>query len=139
MALSGQCYCGKVRLTGRAAPQVVAYCHCNDCRRWTGAPLPAFAGLGVDTLDITPAIAEVTHPSGAIRRNCPDCGSPLAVWFPYLPDQVYVPLGLLDQIADHPPQLHCHADAAAHWLHDQGNLPRVSDSGRAQLSGGFDE
>lgn len=54
--------------------------------------------------------------------------------FDYLPDQVYVPLGLIDQATALPPRLHCHADAAFSWLHLDDGLTRASGSGRNTLN-----
>ena len=133
MALTGRCYCGAVTLTASAEPQTVAYCHCADCRRWTGAPLPAFAAFDPDILALAPEVEEVAHPSGVTRRNCAQCGSPLTARFPYLPGQVYVPLGLLDQAGDFAPEVHCHAENAYDWLHQSDGLPREVGSARDKL------
>ncbi len=134
MGLSGQCYCGRVRLSADTDPLVVAYCHCSDCRRWTGSPLPAFAAIPVSDLTINPNIEEREHSPGVHRRHCPDCGSALTARFSYLPDQVYLPIGILDQAAKLAPSLHCHADKALPWLHVADDLPRTTGSARDRLN-----
>ena len=53
--------------------------------------------------------------------------------YDYLPDQTYVPLGVLDQADTLAPQLHCHADSALPWLHIDDDLPRSAASGRDTL------
>lgn len=130
----GQCYCGFVRLRA-CAPQTVSFCHCASCRRWTGAPVAAFAAFSPDDLKFTPSLGDAfsTVP-GVDRWVCPKCGSALAATFDYLPDQVYVPLGLFDDIDAFPPKSHSHYDEKANWLHIEDDLPRNSASGRAQLS-----
>ena len=95
--------------------------------------MPAFAAFDPDTLSLAPQVAEVTYPTGVSRRNCAQCGSPLTARFPYLPGQVYVPLGLLDQAADFAPQVHCHAKNAYDWLHMPDDLPREDGSARDTL------
>ena len=113
----------------------VAYCHCGDCKRWTGAPSPAFAAFAEGTLTATPPLgAAQRFAAGVERWRCKACGSPLAARFDYLPGQVYVPLGVLDQAADMPPVVHCHADQALPWLHDNDGLPREAASGRETLN-----
>lgn len=57
----------------------------------------------------------------------------MAARFDYLPDQVYVPLGVLDQIDELAPELHCHASNAPTWLHLNDGLPRDGGSGRDHL------
>ena len=42
---TGRCYCGGITLSAQESPQTIAYCHCTDCRRITGAPVAAFAAF----------------------------------------------------------------------------------------------
>jgi hypothetical protein len=116
-------------------PNIVAYCHCDDCRRWTGAPLPAFAAFAPGDLRADPDMGRhfSTQP-GVDRWVCATCGSPIAARFDYLPDQVYVPLGLLDQARHLPPEIHCHADNQLPWLHLDDTLDRAAASGRDRLN-----
>jgi len=132
---TGRCYCGLTTLTVQNPPLTVAYCHCTDCRRITGAPVAAFATYSPGDLDITPDPGSVTATPGVNRWFCRKCGSPLAVRFDYLPGQVYVPIGLLDQADELVPEMHCHTDASLPWLHIDDDLERHSASGRAALRG----
>ncbi|MEX0348736.1 MAG: GFA family protein [Paracoccaceae bacterium] len=118
-------------------PLTVAYCHCADCRRWTGAPVGAFVAFDQNDLVTEPVLdSGVSHNPGVRRWNCDRCGSPLAATFDYLPGQVYVPIGLLDQADDMPPRLHCHADKGLRWLHISDGLERATGSGRDVLNRG---
>ncbi|WP_415921446.1 GFA family protein [Tateyamaria sp. SN6-1] len=113
----------------------MAYCHCSDCRRWTGAPVAAFAAFDRAALAAAPPLGHpVSHAPGVERWNCTACGSPLAATFDYLPTQVYVPVGILDQIDAAVPEIHCHAGSAPPWLHLADGLPRDSGSARATLN-----
>ena len=132
--VTGRCYCGAVSIAATAPPQTVTYCHCEDCKRWTGAPAPAFAAFARISLNLMPEPQPVSHAPGVKRWFCAACGSALAATFDYLPGQVYVPLGVLDQAADMPPSLHCHAGSALPWLHIDDDLPRADASGRNVLS-----
>ena len=132
---TGRCYCGASRITADVAPDTVAYCHCSDCRRVTSSPLPAFAAFAEDAVTLVPdrgQAKEVTK--GVSRWFCPDCGSQLKARFDYLPGQVYVPLGILDQADDLPPEVHCHNDSALSWLHVQDTAERIDGTARATLS-----
>ena len=124
-----------MRLSLCTPPQTVAYCHCTDCRRWTGGALSAFAAFDRAALSAMPPLgAPVVHSAGVERWNCRACGSPLAAQFEYLPDQIYVPLGILDQIDDIAPEIHCHAESAPRWLHIADDLPRQIGSARNTLN-----
>ncbi len=132
--LSGRCYCGAVTLEFDTPPETVAYCHCADCKRWTGSPLPAFAAFAKDALTATSDMPEPFSTVQGVRRwICKVCGSPLAAAFDYLPNQIYVPIGVLDQAGSLAPQLHCHAENEIEWLHLHDGLPRTEGSARAEL------
>jgi hypothetical protein len=130
---SARCYCGACSLSITAPPQAVTYCHCVDCKRWTGAPAPAFAGFDAQAIEGLGTAR--SHSPGVARWNCDDCGSPIAARFDYLPDQIYVPLGIIDQADSLPPSLHCHDAKRLAWLHPD-DLPRDAGSGRARLNAG---
>lgn len=134
--LTGRCYCGASRLEAAGAPLAVAYCHCTDCRRWTGAPVGAFAAFPDHALTIAPDPGPVSVADGVERWFCRACGSPLAARFAYLPGQVYVPLGVLEDAEAYPPGLHAHADSALPWLRLDDGLPRCHGSARAALTDG---
>lgn len=72
--------------------------------------------------------------NGVQRWICHDCGSPLAARFDYLPGMIYVPLGILDQADQLPPDLHAHADCQLSWLHVADDLPRHVRSARDTLN-----
>lgn len=135
LPITGRCYCGAHSLRIDAQATVVAYCHCSDCRRWTGAATPAFAAFPETAFVISPkSPTPVSHAKGVDRWFCPDCGSALAARFDYLPDQIYVPLGILDQAGDLAPQLHCHWDSRLAWLHSSDDLPIEANSARDALN-----
>lgn len=135
LPLTGRCFCGAVTLAAARGPGTVAYCHCSDCCRWTGAPLPAFAAFAVDDLQATPDLGRHFRVvAGVDRWVCDTCGSPIAARFDYLPGQIYVPHGLLDQADRLPPQIHCHAGSQLPWLHIEDTLERAPASGRDSLN-----
>ena len=70
---------------------------------------------------------------GVRRWSCPDCGSPLAAAFDYLPGQLYIALGLIDQAAELPPELHAHDGCRLPWLQIADNIPRIGGSSRIAL------
>lgn len=79
---SGGCLCGKVRYESGAEPVRTARCHCDDCRRNTGATFATNVFIPADALNIVQGeVAEYQHStdSGATmtRMFCPSCGSPL--------------------------------------------------------------
>jgi len=132
-ALTGRCYCGAISLTVQNPAQTVTYCHCNDCRRITGAPVAVFAAFDAGDLTISPDPGPVSAYRGVERWFCRKCGSPLAARFDYLPKQIYVPIGVLDQANGLIPQLHCHTESCLPWLQIDDDLERHTASGRVSL------
>jgi hypothetical protein len=76
---------------------------------------------------------KVSVVDGATRTFCPDCGSSLTGRYAYLPDQVYISLGVIDQAGELVPELHVHEDSRLSWLHIQDDLERMAKSGRAKI------
>lgn len=117
--------------------QTVTYCHCADCKRVTGAPVTAFAAVATGVVQLSAqaagTIRHVSHNDGVERWFCGKCGSPLKAWFRYLPEQDYLPLGVLDQAPDLAPQHHCYVQSAMPWLNFDDGLPRSDDSGAETL------
>lgn len=134
--ITGRCYCGRYRVEAPVRPLTVTYCHCDDCRRLSGAPVAAFAAFASGDVTYDPPLGPGTSVNPGVERwFCETCGTQLCATYAYLPNQVYLPIGLLDQAADLPPDGHSHADCALPWLHIVDDLPRDHGSGRDRLQG----
>lgn len=75
---TGGCMCGAVRFRTDGEPARVIHCHCEDCRRHTGAPmatLPVFPARQVTFSGSDRAIYRSSATVG--RAFCPKCGSSL--------------------------------------------------------------
>lgn len=131
---TGRCYCGAITFQATQKPITVAYCHCDSCKRATGAPVAAFAAFDKGAVLFTPdAGREISVTPGVRRTFCATCGSLIAGFYAYLPGQVYIWVGVLDQADDFAPELHTHAGERMTWLHIDDRLERVAASGTAQL------
>ena len=133
-SISGRCYCGAHVFTATRQPDVVTYCHCDDCRRVSGAPVAAFAAFGIDNITFNPPLeTSISVTDGVERWFCKSCGSPLAATYAYLPDQLYVSLGVIDQAEALQPERHAHAGNTLAWLKIDDDLPRDCASARQAL------
>ncbi len=132
--LTGKCYCGAIRFSATQAPQTVAYCHCDSCRRATGGPMGAFAALDEALVTFTPNEGrQVSVVPGVSRTFCADCGSSLTGRYDYLPGQVYISIGVIDQANDLVPKIHCHDTERLTWLHIDDDIERVAATARAKI------
>ena len=134
-AITGRCYCGTIKMHSTKAPRAVAYCHCNDCRRVTVAPVAAFAAFDETALSFVPNEGRsVSVNSGVTRSFCECCGTPLTGRYEYLPGMVYVSLGVVDQADELAPQLHAHESNRLSWLHIDDECKRITRSARDELN-----
>ncbi|MEM7044205.1 MAG: GFA family protein [Pseudomonadota bacterium] len=132
--ITGRCYCGAITIEAVAPPTAIAYCHCGDCRRVTGAPVAAFAAFACSEVTFSPHEGRsVSISAGVTRTFCESCGSPLAGRYDYLPNRLYIAIGLLDQADNFPPELHAHSANQLEWLHIDDDLARHPSSARSQL------
>jgi hypothetical protein len=130
--ITGRCYCGASRISASRSPLSVAYCHCVDCRRVTGAPVAVFAEFNESDVIFDPDEgSRISVNPGVVRTFCSRCGSALSGRYDYLPGRVYIAIGLLDQADDYAPQVHAHDGERIQWLCVDDKLKRYRASARS--------
>ncbi len=127
---TGGCLCGAVRYEVTGAPDWIAYCHCQSCRRQTGAAVAPFVGVKRDQIAYTgEAPSSYASSPGVTRSFCPHCGTPIAYETERRPDDVDLHLGTLDEPARFAPQFHVFTAEQLPWLHIDDELPRHAKTG----------
>lgn len=123
MSIEGGCLCGKIRYRANTAPTHVSHCHCDMCRRATGAV--AFTAACFDRTAVTWEGAPARYDSSdiAYREFCPDCGSTLTFNFRENLDRIYIAVGSLDKPDDFPAEHHSWLNDKIAWLHLDDDLP----------------
>ena len=77
-AQTGGCMCGAVRYEVGGTPFWVGHCHCESCRRHTGAPVVTYVGFRKDQVAFTKGRRQIYNSSpGVGRAFCGQCGTPL--------------------------------------------------------------
>jgi len=80
MEISGSCFCNAVQFKLNSAPQGVVNCHCNFCRKHSGAAFSTYAVMPEAALEITAGqdfISAFQFKENAHKHFCKQCGSPL--------------------------------------------------------------
>jgi hypothetical protein len=118
MDFGGRCLCGAVRYLAAGAPLWVAHCHCESCRRATGAPVTTYAGFAAPKFAWT-AGAPATYASspGVLRTFCGRCGTSLTYQGERWPGEVHVLAATLDRPEAITPQREAFAGERLPWLH----------------------
>lgn len=120
------CCCGAVQLEITGEPTVMAYCHCDSCRSWLGAPVHAA------TLWPTPNVVVARGEENLLvfkktdashRHSCTKCGSPVLIRHPAL-GMTDVPAGSVSGL-DYAPTLHVNYGERVLAIRD--GLPKFSD------------
>lgn len=98
--LSGSCSCGRIKFIIQGKPELVAACHCADCRRHTGAPVAVYADVNLAALQLLgEPIAWFETSPGAFRGFCSRCGSTIAFRGENLPAIISLHIGAFDAAA----------------------------------------
>ena len=122
-----KCLCGKVsfRLLGRL--HSARYCHCTNCRKFSGTSPAAWAMAQTADLEAAGDLPITRFDSGrGLRCFCTECGSP--VWFESkeFPEIVGIPLGIIDSGDVPAPEMHLWVQSKPGWCAVAANLPRLS-------------
>ncbi len=128
--LTGGCFCGRVRYEAIGEPFDLTLCHCEACRRTTGAPAVAWFSVRPDGFRFTAGDPTIFASSETgERRFCRDCGAQLAFRESRL-DEVDVTTASLDDPAAAPPRDHTWVLRRLPWMSGLDRLP-VHDRARA--------
>lgn len=122
----GHCRCGGVKITAHGEPVFSVYCHCDDCRRSTGAPvLSAVAFMkGEYAWDESGTLKRYTN-GKTQRLFCSNCGSPIAQEHESKDDRTFFNTGFMDNPESYPPTAHTFEGDQLPWLELADNLPRA--------------
>ncbi|HEY5646424.1 MAG TPA: GFA family protein [Pseudomonadales bacterium] len=99
-AAGGRCLCGRYRFHTRGNPLWVAHCHCESCRRHTGAPVATYAGYLQEAVGFEPETPPFFNSSAGVRRSfCERCSTPLAYAAEFFPGEIHLFRSTFDEPA----------------------------------------
>ena len=116
--VEGGCICGAVRFVATGDPKGVFWCHCQSCRKHSGAPVSVFVGYERDSYVVTKGeIAKFKSSPGTTRGFCRTCGSTLTCESAALANETHFHVGAFDDPARFSPGRHFFRDEQLAWLH----------------------
>lgn len=120
----GGCLCGAVRYQVNSPALQTSYCHCEDCRKASGAPAVAWTFFKTGSLEWLIGNPKVLHFAGRKRSFCGDCGSPLMFFDPEIPDFFEMNTCTFDDPSAHAPTDQCWVHDEIPWASKTADLPR---------------
>lgn len=122
----GRCACGAVRFAfDPAALLGQSYCHCEACRRATGAPVTAWLTVRDTGWRWSVGRPVQRESSPGIRRGaCGACGSPLSYARDDRPGETDLLAAALADPSEASPQRHAFWEERLPWLKIEDDLPK---------------
>jgi protein-tyrosine-phosphatase len=134
---TGRCLCGAITFEAEGEPEWVAHCHCESCRRQTGAALATFVGYTATKVTFTNGERQLHDSSPGVRRGfCGKCGSPLSYEADDYPNEIHLYLSSFDEPGRFTAQRHVFFDEHVTSFETYDNLPRRASGGNNPIAWG---
>ncbi|MEO1965837.1 GFA family protein [Hyphomonas sp.] len=116
--IEGGCHCGAVRYRITARPKAVNACHCDDCKRLSGATFGVYLHVPKDALAVKSGTFDVFRRTGGSGHTipierCRACGTRMWHLPEAAPDLVILCAGTLDDPSWAVPTSHIFTEEAA--------------------------
>lgn len=123
--ITGGCHCGAIRYQTEGDVLVHALCHCEDCRRHSGAPMVGWTMYPEAAVKVTKGRPKVYVSSQHGRRHfCPDCGTGLFYTnTEVLPGIIDIQSATYDDPNVVPAQAHVQVAERLAWMERANELP----------------
>lgn len=123
--LTGGCLCGAVRYRIGSELRSRVFCHCESCRRSTGAPYVAWATVDVEGFQLIEDGLEAFRSSvGVERRRCRTCGCAITYQHDQRPGELDVATATLDDPMAVRPEFHIWVSEKLPWVELGDGLPQ---------------
>ncbi len=127
---NGGCLCGAVRYRVAGPPRSTSLCHCDSCRRATGAPSLAWAIFDEDKVEIVAGRLAVYASSPGVERGfCARCGTSLSYARANRPGLFDVTTASLDDAEAFPPAREIWLEEKLAWEAANPALPHFARFG----------
>ena len=123
--MDGGCCCGAVRYQIEGAPNSTTNCHCEHCRRTSGAPFLTWIELKSSQFTLVKGVpSRYESRPQVVRQFCEKCGTQLTYQHADEPDIIDVTACSLDTPDAVTPEDHIWCDRMVAWIKLADGLPR---------------
>ena len=131
MKFSGQCLCGQVSYKSHAEPVLILNCHCEDCRRSTGAVYGTNVMVAEDQLEVHGNVSTFSHKAKSgntmTKRFCTNCGTLMFGNSSGRTNVVSIRAGTVDQTDIINPMMNVFVDSKISSTPMNDDLPKASE------------
>jgi len=126
--LNGGCLCGRVEYKVPDNLIYAGYCHCSECRRWTGSPFSATGGVKASDFTLSKGeafLSSFKKGENSLSYFCKHCSS---IVYGEVPkhNMVFIMLGTLIQSPTLKPQWHIYTGSKVDWYQISDDLPQFT-------------
>lgn len=127
--LTGGCFCGTVRYEADGVPFHETNCHCDICRRTSGAPMVAWFSVPKPGFRLVSGEPTRFHSTAfGTRSFCSRCGTQLTFENGATPDEIDITVSSLDEPDQLPPKDHTYIRSRLHWIKLADQLPQYQEA-----------
>ncbi len=125
--MDGGCCCGAVRYQIDGTPTRTTNCHCEHCRRTSGAPFVTWIEVELSQFTLVTGVpSRYESRPKVIRQFCASCGTQLTYQHTDELDVLDVTACSLDTLDPVTPEDHVWCDRMAPWIVLADGLPRYN-------------
>lgn len=123
--MNGRCLCGAIRYQCGPLLCPPTLCHCESCRRASGAHALGWVTVNSSNLEYTAGSPQEFASSPGVHRGfCGRCGTPLTYRNVQRPGEIDLTIGSLDEPSRAAPVDHIWMQDAPDWDRPQDGLPQ---------------
>ncbi|MFT7560168.1 MAG: hypothetical protein ACI93R_002086 [Flavobacteriales bacterium] len=124
--ITGHCLCHSVEYSIADSLLYSGFCHCSECRRWTGSAFSATCGVKVDDFQLMKGKELLRSYKKGEHSNSHFCSKCSSIVFGDVPahNMTFVFLGTLDEAPSLKPQWHIYTGSKADWYEINDDLPQ---------------
>ena len=123
--INASCLCGGVSYEISGSIRIPRYCHCVNCRKFSGTAFAAWGLIDTSQLKILTPEPTITkyNSGGGLRAFCRRCGAPLWYEPAGMPQFRGIPLGAIDAGTVPEPEIRVWTKSNAGWAAVPDDLP----------------
>jgi len=129
--INGGCLCGAVEYSVQDNFTYMGFCHCSECRRFSGSAFSAMGGIPTSSFRVLKGQENISHfnkSENSVLGFCRVCGSSLYALKPQK-GMVHLRLGTLSEAPSMTPQFHSYVGSKVSW-HQIGDALPQFEAGR---------